>query len=291
MAESSTDPEPTPTDLSRWGPLIGVVASFGLCAQNAGFGTGVGWALIHGAGPRAVVAFLPLALGLGLLWAGFVFLRRGQGRQELALFVGLSMALLVLNEWLLPTTPLKAWSSERALKSTQVLSIRDEGVTTATGEPIGLRLVFEVRFPRRVVANISASDFAPSEKEPPWLPGLLDFQGYEQTIQPLPESQDIYKMFEKDVVYRVEIIRRPGFRAVDVRTGRPCRNTPPKLSDKEILTALHRRGNRHYRAEIHVSSDDVPVNIVVAEYQTSRPYDLEAMYRSVMQERLDPCPR
>ena len=48
---------------------------------------------------------------------------------------------------------------------------------------------------------------------------------------------------------------------------------------------------QNYRGDIHVSSDDVPVNIAVAEYQTSRPYDLEAMYRSVMQERLDPCPR
>ena len=95
----------------------------------------------------------------------------------------------------------------------------------------------------------------------------------------------------EDVIYRVESIRRPGFRAVDAQPGRPCRDTPPELSDKEILATLHRRGNRHYRGDIHVSSDDVPVNIVVAEYQTSRPDDLEAMYRSVMQERLDPCPR
>ena len=100
---------------------------------DQGFATGVGWALIHGAGPLAVMAFLPLAIGLGLLWGGFVFLRRKQGRQGLALFAGLSIALLVLNEWLLPTTPLKAWSSERALKSAEVLSIRDEIVTTATG--------------------------------------------------------------------------------------------------------------------------------------------------------------
>ena len=40
-----------------------------------------------------------------------------------------------------------------------------------------------------------------------------------------------------------------------------------------------------------MNSDDVPVNVVIAEYETSRSYDLEAMYRAVMQERLEPCPR
>jgi hypothetical protein len=62
------------------------------------------------------------------------------------------------------------------------------------------------------------------------------------------------------------------------------------LSDNEVLTALRRRGNRHYRGEIHASSDNVPISVVVAKYETSQPYDLEAMYRSVMQEQLEPCP-
>jgi hypothetical protein len=107
------------------------------------------------------------------------------------------------------------------LKSAEVLSIRDGDVTTAAGDPIGLRLVFEVRFPRRIV----------------------------QTIQPSSDSQSMRRVFEKDVVYRVEVTRMPGVRGVDFLTRRPCRNTPPGLSETEILAALRRRGNRRYRGD------------------------------------------
>jgi hypothetical protein len=229
MLNSPSDPDPAPRTLSRWGPLVGVMAGLAMCAQNAGFATGIGWSLIHGAGPLAVIALLPLAVGLGLLWSGYVLLQRKQIRRGLVLFVGHAALLLVLNEWLLPSTPLKAWSSERALKSAEVSNIRDEAVTTTTGDPIGLRLTFEVRFPRRVVGLVSASAFAPSETEPPWMPYPLDFAGYEQTIEPSSNSDSLGQVFEKNVVYRVAVVRMPGFRGVDSVTGRPC---SPSRSDR-----------------------------------------------------------
>lgn len=289
--ESPSNPRTVPGALLPFGPFVGVLASFAICAQNGSSALAFGWAMIHGAGPLAVLAFLPLGLGLGLLWAGFFYLRRRQARRGLLLFVGHAVVIFVANEWLLPSTPLKAASSERAVKSAEILSIRDELVTSSAGDPIGLRLVFEVRFSRRVVANIGASAFGPSETEPPWMPGVLDFGGYAPTIAPPPASEDIYDVFEKGVVYRVEDIRMAGSRAVDHRTGRPCRRAPEGLSEYAIMTALRRRGSRRYRLEILGSTPDVAINIPIAKYETSRSYDLEAMYRGVLKEGLEPCPR
>ena len=122
------------------------------------------------------------------------------------------------------------------------------------------------------------------------MPGVLDFDGYEQTIQPSSDSQSMRRVFEKDVVYRVEVTRMPGSEA---STFYPA-----------VRAATHRRDCRRPRSSrhcgtaaiaaivgIHVNSDDVPVNVVIAQYETSRSDDLEAMYRAVMQERLEPCPR
>ena len=287
--ESPSDPQAVKGARSPFGPLVGLLASLAICAQNGSSALAFGWAMIHGAGPLAVVAFLPLALGLGLLWAGFFYLRRRQAGRGLLLFVAHAVGIFVVNERLLPITPLKAAASERALKSAEILSIRDDVVTSSAGDPIGLRLVFEVRFPRRVVANIGASAFGPSETEPPWMPGVLDFGGYAPTIEPTPATEDIYKVFEKGVVYRVEDIRMGGSRTVDYRTGHPCRRALEGLSEDEIMTALRRRGSRRYRLEILASSPNVDINIPIAKYETSRPYDLEAMYRGVLKERLKPC--
>ena len=74
--------------------------------------------------------------------------------------------------------------------------MRDEAVTTAAGDPIGIRFLFLMSAPKRVVANVSASAFASSETKAPWMHEDLGFRAYEQTIQPLPCSDDIYDVFE-----------------------------------------------------------------------------------------------
>jgi len=225
-----------------------------------------------------------------VLWSGYVFLRREQVRRGLPLFVGHTLLLLAVNEWLLPATPLKTASSERALKSAEVLSIRDEAVTTAAGDPIGLRLVFEVRFARRIVGIVSASAFATSETEPPWMPGVLDFDGYEQTIQPSSGSQSMRRVFEKDVVYRVEVTRMPGVRGVDFLTRRPCRNISPGLSETEILAALRRRGNRRYRGDPREQRRCAGerCDCGIRDVSVLRP---GGHVPGRHQERLEPCPR
>ena len=125
-----------------------------MCVQNAGSALGFGWALIHGAGPAAMIAFLPLGIGLGTLWVAFWYLNRSNHRHASALFAGIAVAMLVGYEMVLPATPLTSWRSERAMKAAVVEYIRDEPLLSAKGNPIGIRVTYEVIFPHAVAANV-----------------------------------------------------------------------------------------------------------------------------------------
>ena len=95
---------------------VAVLASIAMCVQNAGVGLAFGWGLVHGAGPAILVMFVPLALGLTALWAGYVFLSRRNMRGAPVIFTTYALGLLLLNELLLPMTPLKAWRANGLLK-------------------------------------------------------------------------------------------------------------------------------------------------------------------------------
>ena len=94
--------------------VIGGIATVAICSQNELAPLAVGWGLLHGAGPAALLALVPLAGSLAMLWGGAVFLNRRAARGRPILFGLLAAAILFLNEALLPTTPLKAWRAQRA---------------------------------------------------------------------------------------------------------------------------------------------------------------------------------
>ena len=97
LSEPPADRGDERSPIRRLGPVIGVLASLVLCVQNVGAGTGAAWAAIHGAGLLALVAFLPLALALGLLWAGFLYLKGKPGRLAVLLFGGHALMVLLLT--------------------------------------------------------------------------------------------------------------------------------------------------------------------------------------------------
>lgn len=271
----------------RLGPVIGVLASLLLSVQNVGAGAGAAWAAIHGAGLPALVAFLPLALGLGLLWAGFLYLKGNPGYLPLLLFAGHAVMVLLLTEVLHPATPLKEWWTQRTLMSGEVLSISDDVATTSTGDPIGLGVTYEVRFSRRFVGTIYTAPITSPEHPAPLFP--LAYHRAEARIEPRPASSDIQQVFERGVVYRVTVTAMPSFRFLIYGTGRACRDTPPGMSHDEILAALRRVGTRRDRLSIFVGNGESGT-ATITEYLTS-PYDLEAMYRSVIREGLESCRR
>ena len=65
-----------------------------------------------------------------------------------------------------------------------MLSIRDDVATTSTGDPIGLRVTYEVRFSRRFVGTIYTAEITSPEDAARPFP--LAFHRAEEEIEPPP---------------------------------------------------------------------------------------------------------
>ena len=264
--------------------VVALLAAVAILFQNMGSALGVGWGLIHGAGPGVFVAFVPLALGLALLRAGYVFLNRRRMTGAPAIFTIYALGLLLLNEMVLPMTPLQTWQGQRHIAAIHVHNIRDEVFLSARGNPIGIRLTFDVRFPETVVANVSASVYGETDGQ---APSQLQFAGgYEGSIEPSPASDgEGYNIFRKETVYRFTQTALPNFLGYDERTQVPClmpvRTT---VSDGQFLDMLSSIPSRKYATYILASSHFSPVSHPLHKYVTSRAYDFNSMYETIVRE-------
>jgi hypothetical protein len=242
------------------------------------------WGLIHGAGPAAMSALVPLAGSLLLLWGGAIFLSRRAGRGMPMLFGLYSAAILLLNEALLPATPLKTWMTQRAIEAVEIRNIRDELVLSAHGNPIGIRLIFEAIFPRSgdyVIAYALQSEddrpYALQFNNSFGVGGMVSAAASE--IDPEPR-EDHY--FRQGVVYTFREVRLPNFLSYDDKAGEPCLNE--KYLQKDFLTVLSKSRDLKYRTQIRVSSEQAYEPLTAAEYVTSRAYDIESIYRTIQTE-------
>jgi hypothetical protein len=263
--------------------VVALLATLGICAQNAAVALGVGWGMIHAAGLGIVVAFVPVALGLALLWAGYLFLSSRRIRGGPAIFTVYALGLLLLNEMLLPMTPLRAWKAQRNIEAIDVHNIRDEVFLSARGNPIGIRLTFEARFPETVVASVSASAFGPTAGQEP--DPLALARRHQGSVEPSPASEGIYHVFRKDAVYRFTQTTLPNFLSYDERTQEPClARVITTVSEAQLLEMLSSTAPKRYQTAILVGSDFAATNQLLQGYVTSREYDVKSMYQTIVRE-------
>jgi hypothetical protein len=264
---------------------IGLLATIVICVQGYPFVLGFAWALIHGAGPSSFLAFLPTALGLAMLWAGYVFLKRRNITRMTLVFTIYALGIVMMNEVLLPATPLKMLWAQRAAEAVEVRSVRDDVLLSARGNPIGIRITFDAVVPRTGEYSISASSLSRVADEVFW---PLNFGHVNRTVTdpPPPRGEDIYDVFQKGVVYRFTTDLLPAFLSFDEPDKEPCLvNVTTKYhSEADFLSALGKSRKMKYRGEIHVSNAHTMRSAVVHEYVTTRDYDVEAMYRTVGME-------
>jgi hypothetical protein len=277
---------------SPFAGVIALVATVALCVQNAGSVLAFGWALIHGAGPGAEIAFLPLGISLGLLWGGFRYLNRTQHRHAWALFVAHAIVILLANEALMPATPFDAWNTRRTVKAAEVQNIGDELLLSAKGNPIGIRLTYDVMFPRHVVASVYASLWRAQGESQPFSQWTV-VAARTPTIVPAPPSRDIYEVFSGKTRYRFTVAYLPAFLAYDEKAQQPCLRIGgySDLSESEMVEGIRRAGTDTYTISISFGSDAVPEPMHHADsYVTLREYNLEAMYQTIVAEGHRICP-
>lgn len=272
--------------------LIASIATAAICVQNWMSVLAFAWAAIHAAGLEALLAFLPAAIGIALVWAGYIFLSsRKEGWRTPVLFGAYALGILILNEVVLPATPLKAWRTQRALEAVEVLTVRDEVLLSARGNPIGVRIIFAVVFPRRVVGRVRQSTSTIGPVEGP-LPYPLQLRGHSRQVEPSPTSQDSDEVYQGGVVYTVTTTSLPNFLWYDESTQETCLQTvtSESFSEADFLSALSE--NRSIKLHVFAVLDsDYSTTAVYRRLGPSRDYDLEAMYETIVMEGNKRCQR
>jgi hypothetical protein len=264
-----------------------LTASAIVCAQNVLFLTGFTWALIHGAGIESALAFAPAAIALAVIWIGYWFIKKKvSSRATTPWLAALAITVIVLNEWLLPATPLRAWRDDRSLNGVRVLAVRDELLLSAQGNPIGVRLSFDAVVPRTSAYGIYGAVYPMSPNTTIWPLGF----GYsgESRVEPAPtrQAESPYHIFQKGVVYTITHDMVPMFLRYDLKTKSLClaEVRTKYISEADFLSALAANRATTLRVGISVNGEYNGQSVWVAEGVTSNHYDMQAMYDTIAKE-------
>jgi len=272
--------------------FIALVASALICLQNIPVLVGFGWALIHGAGVMALLAFVPAAIALAVFWAGYHVMKRTvSSRYLIPAFVVFAIGVVALNETVLPSTPLKDWRRQRALEGVRVLRVRDEPLLSSRGNPIGVRISFDALVPRTGGYLISAATLASASGETIWPLHFGHMIGLRVEPSPTKQSGSPYDLFQKDIVYTFTQDMLPSFIRYDEKTRTPClaEVRTKYITEADFLSALGANRDINLRVEVVVDGEYNAVHVVAAEGITSRRYDLQAMYDTIAKEGSGRC--
>lgn len=270
---------------------IGVGATLLIVVQHQRAALGLGWAFVHGAGLSSLLALLPTAAVLAVLWSGYAILTRRRSSRRASIVAAYAVSVLLLSEALTPGTPLKSWREGRAIARVQMLDVRDELIRTARGNPIGIRIAFEAVVPVTGPYAVSASAMTPLAEDAPWPLGFGSVMRHE--ISPLPSGAPPHPTLDAGVVYTITQDMLPGFFGYDPRTSAPCLVdvVTPHLSDTDFAASLARSTGMRYRTSIQADGESGARRVVLSEYVTARTYDLTAMYETAAIEGYGRCGR
>lgn len=272
--------------MRRWFPLlIALVASVIICAQNVLSLTGFTWALIHGVGVESALPFVPAGIALALIWVGYFFTTRIVSKRAAPALAALAIGVVVLNELILPATPLQMWRNNSAVNAVRVLEVRDEPLLSAQGNPIGVRISFDAVVPRTTAYGIygGAYSMSPDTISPLGF-GHLGDRRIDPAPTPRPDSP--YDIFQKDVVYTISQNMVPVFLRYDEKRKKPClaEVRTKYISEADFLTALAANRNVPLKVAVSVYGEYTAVSVWVAERVTSQRYDMQAMYDTIAKE-------
>lgn len=264
---------------------IALGASAIVCAQNAASLMGFTWALIHGVGLESALAFAPAAIALTLIWGGYFLITKKVSSRWTPLLAALAIGVIVLNEMILPATPLQMWRNNLALNGVRVLEVRDEPLLSAQRNPIGVRISFDAVVPRTTAYGIYGGAYNMSP-DTIWPLGFGYFGDRRVDPRPAPQPGRGLHIFQKGVVYTISQNMVPVFLRYDEKTKKPClaEVRTKYISEADFLTALAANRNVPLRVMVSVDGEYNAVSVWVADRVTSHRYDMQAIYDTIAKE-------
>lgn len=269
--------------------LVGFIAAAIILFQTQYVATSISWALSHGAGISSFLAVLPTVLALGILWGGWFVIKYKARRNRNAFTLAFSIAVVIAVEAIAPITPLKAHLQQQAINDVQVRNISDETLLSANGHPIGIRLIYDVTFPRAGAYSISPSQYSLFNGEMELYP--LQFGRFLRiSIDPEPvsvPSQPELRSFAANVPYRFVFDSVPNFLFYDETRSSYCVYLQPNTnySDDDVLSAIDRADNAQRRTFIQINGPTSFTNrVVISEYTTRNPYSVKDIFDGAIRE-------
>ncbi len=274
--------------------LIGLVAAAIILFQMQYLAASFAWAVVHGAGLAGLRALLLPALAMIVLWGGWFIIKYKAARHRTASTFAFSVAVVIAVEALTPVTPIKAHLQQQALASLQLQNISDESLLSAGGHPIGIRLAYEVTFPRPGAYSVSPSQYARLDGAPELYP--LQFGHVLRTsIDPDPQrvaDRPGARKFAADRPYRFVVESLPNFLRYDAAQSSYCLHFQPntQYSDADVLSAIARSGEAKRGTVIQADGpSSFTRRVVVSEYTTRNAYSVKDIYDGAIREGIGNC--
>jgi hypothetical protein len=213
------------------------------------------------------------------------------------LLVG-AVFLLAAMEFTLPVTPFKTTLltalQGRSMRAAQVDAVRDGYYLSPEGNPVGIRVSYEVRFPRGGRLSSSPSLKAVDDRYRHYQTSMGRLASF--TIDPPPEKIEAGEyLFADKESYLFTADFLPTFLAVERRSGLQTlclwMGDTPTLSGDELLDLLQDPEESGYRVEVVLRGNSYFIPPLVAwSGETTRRYSLSTFYRSAVKEEFPPCP-
>jgi len=280
---------------SRYKSLAGIVLTLLFMFQGLYL---VGFSLKEGAGLFSLIAVGIIVAPIALLWLVYAGLQRSTMGSWKYVLAGALIA--VIFELLLPVSPfsttLVSAFQQRAVNAVTAGNVVAEPLPSIRGNPIGIRLAFDLRFPRDGSYAVSATLL---EEEPlyhHYLLGMSHLGGITVTPEAPPNDAG-ERWFRADTNYRMQVDFLPGFlhksefNKRERKAGDFClylRDTPQL--DRAGVQAILRDGpvtSYYYEISIGTGSYFVRRNVAAEGIiGTFRPGDFHA---SAMKEGAGEC--
>lgn len=223
-----------------------------------------------------------------MLWAIFFILRRARHGLWIQLFSGIILCLVF--EALLPVSPFKttlsSWRIKKAVDSVKISGVTDDFFYSLQGNPVGIRISFNVAFQHGGFLSVSPTIRAIDGRLHHYMTSMSHFANI--TIKPQPEKNpEKGDFFVGGQLYRFTTDFLPSFLYTSRHGEELCLYAKGVDEFKKIVTDPIKT---KYSVEIHVDGNSYFVNRRIAySGYTQKVYRLNTFYESALNQNTKPC--
>jgi len=281
--------------LKKMALFTGLLFSLLLFIQGLYF---LAFSIKEGFSEFTLIAIGAVLVPIVLLWITFTLLRRSRTGAWKYVVVGL--VIMTIFEVLLPVSPisttLKSMSQQSAIDNAIITGIHDELLFSANGNPIGVRVTYDVEFPRDGVYSVSSTLYSLDERYHHYQTSMSHFAS--RRIEPEAEVDGSGgRIFKKGIRYRLIDDVLPGFIYISEYNTKKMSKGDICLFERESQTItlddlhslLREDIKARYKMEVHVGANSYFVNRRFISSETSNTYSHKIFYESALKESAKPC--